>query len=179
MKYNYDGYTITASTKELAVKKAAKIREYEAYGMATLAPELTGLDVPIWVDEDATYKKGGHFRIIKFKAGINQNTTHKYSTMKLENQEIIESTLPKKITDRYSKKVYEEVRTFVYNNKAALEELSDKNINMEQFRKAMIKGKKKASAERIRKQILETRRMMEEFKKMQNKKVRMEIERDV
>jgi hypothetical protein len=174
-KYKFDGYYITASCKENAIKKAKKIQEYEAYGMATLAPELTGLDVPIWVDEDATYKKGGHFRRIKFKAGINQKTTHTYSTMKLENQEIIESTLPKKITDRYSKKVYENIRTFVFNNKVALEELSDKNINMEQFRKAMIKGKQKANPSRIRKQILMVQKMKKEFESMLNRPIEMEI----
>lgn len=175
-KFKYDGYYITASSKEEAIKKASKIKIYEAYGMSTLYPDETGLDVPVWVDEDMTYKKGGHFKRIKFKAGVNQKNTYKYSTMKIDNQEIVESTLPRKKTDRYSHTVYEGVKSWVENNKFALEKLSDKLISLSQFKKAMIKGTKKANTMDIRKRILLVSKMMKELKELNSKKIPMEVE---
>ena len=173
-KFKFDGYFITALSKESAVKKASKIKMYEAFGMSTLYPDETGLDVPVWVDEDMTYKKGGHYKRIKFKAGINQKSTYKYSTMKLENSEIVDDTLPKKKSDRYSSEVYEDVKTWVDNNKEGLSSLSDKKISLAQFKKVMIKGKKKASEELKAKKLNMIIKFIEEFKKLNSKKVPME-----
>ena len=174
MEYKYKGYSVEASTKSEAISKIKELIESEIYGMSTLYSDETDLDVPVWVDEDKTYKKGRHGKRIKFKAGVNQTNTTNFSTMKIDNQEIVEESLPKKKSDRYSTRVYETVKNWVANNKEALGYLADKLINLNQFKKVMIKGKQKVSQTVINKQIELLKKAKEEFAKLSNKKVEME-----
>lgn len=173
-EYKYKEYTVIANSKKEAVTLFNDIIECEALGMSTLYSDETGLDVPVWVDENKTYKSSGHGKRIKFKAGINQTNTRNFSTMKLDNQEIVEESLPKKKSDRYSSRVYDEIKNWVFNNNEALSCLSDRLISLNQFKQAMIKGKQKASQNVILKHISIVEKLKNEFSKMLNKKVEME-----
>ena len=163
--YSHKGYKVTASSKEDAVKELNSIFEYEAFGMSNLFPNKTGLDVPIYVDDNMTYKKGCHGKRIKFKGSLNcSNNFRNYSVMKL-NGEVIEESLPKKVSDRVKSSVIEGIKNFVLNNFYALSNLADKAIDIADFLSVMIKGKDKASNDVTENQKSQVDRIVEENKK--------------
>jgi hypothetical protein len=164
-KYNCKGYEITANSKEEAIAKMNEIWESEAYGMSNLFQNKTGLDVPIYVDDEMTYKLGGHGKRIKFKASLtSENNSRNFATMKLDG-EIVEGTMPKKLSDTVSEKVIKGVKNFVLNNWYALDKLADKLIDIADFLSVMLKGTKKATVSQIKKQKEDVDRLIEENKK--------------
>lgn len=141
MKYSHNGYVVNASTKEEAIKKIKDILEFETYGMSNLFPRTTGLDVPIYVDSEGTYKQSGHGKRIKFKASlVGNNDSRTFSVMKLDG-EVVQETLPKKVSNRISSASIAKIKEWVLNNSYALSKLADKMIDIADFLSVMIKGK--------------------------------------
>lgn len=87
--------------------------------MATMQPKLTGLRVPIWVDEGTSPQ---HTLRIKFQASSEQRNTREYSTMTVEDKPRI-FNFPKN-ADLVDKKDLEAIRNFVIYNKDLLIALS-------------------------------------------------------
>ena len=86
--------------------------------MATMQPKLTGLKVPIWVDEGT---KPQHTLRIKFQASKEQRTTRDFSSMTVEDKPRI-FNFPKK--SELDSKDIEAIRNFVIYNKDLLIALS-------------------------------------------------------
>lgn len=86
--------------------------------MATMQPKLTGLKVPIWVDEGT---KPQHTLRIKFQASKEQRTTRDFSSMTVEDKPRI-FNFPKK--SELNSKDIEAIRNFVIYNKDLLIALS-------------------------------------------------------
>ena len=86
--------------------------------MATMQPKLTGLKVPIWVDEGT---KPQHTLRIKFQASKEQRTTRDFSSMTVEDKPRI-FNFPKK--SELDSKDLEAIRNFVIYNKDLLIALS-------------------------------------------------------
>lgn len=114
--------------------------------MATLRKKDTKLPVNIWVDDAGTYLNSGHYKRIKFQKDYeNYSITNNFAIMKLSRR-IVQSTLKgNKISNEDIKKV----RNFVLNNFAILNELSDANISIFEFKELMIPSGEEASSEDI------------------------------
>lgn len=121
-------------------------RKYNLLEMATLRKKDTKLPVNIWVDDAGTYLNSGHYKRIKFQKDYrNSPITNNFAIMKLSG-EIVQSTLKgNKISNEDIKKV----RNFVLNNFVILDELSDANISIFEFKELMIPSGEKASNEDI------------------------------
>jgi hypothetical protein len=108
------------------------------FEMATIRKIDSGLPANIWVDDSASYKKGGHGKRIKFQPNKSDrpNTRGVMSTMTISDD-------PKVIAGHkkieLSSKEIEKIRQFVIVNKKSLEDLSDMKIGIFDFGKKMIK----------------------------------------
>lgn len=121
-------------------------RKYCLLDMATLRKKDTKLPVNIWVDDAGTYLNSGHCKRIKFQKDYgNSPVTNSFAIMKLSG-EIVQNTLE---GNKISSKDIEKIRNFVSNNFAILDELSDANISIFEFRELMIPSGEKASIEEI------------------------------
>jgi hypothetical protein len=106
--------------------------------MATPQENLTGLPVPIWIDEDEKYIDGGHGYRIKFKYKNGRiNTRTNFIPMTIEdNPKVL--FLPKDATIKAHE--IELVKQWVIANKENLVLLSDKKIEYtSHFLKNMIR----------------------------------------
>lgn len=121
-------------------------RKYSLLEMAILRKKDTKLPVNIWVDDAGTYLNSGHYKRIKFQKDYeNYSITNNFAIMKLSRR-IVQSTLKgNKISNEDIKKV----RNFVLNNFAILNELSDANISIFEFKELMIPSGEEASSEDI------------------------------
>ena len=86
--------------------------------MATMNPQLTGLRVPIWVDEGTSPQ---HMLRIKFQASKDQKYTRDFSSITVEDNPRI-FNLPKK--SNLDKRDLEAIKNFVVYNKDLLIALS-------------------------------------------------------
>lgn len=102
--------------------------------MATMNPRLTGLKVPIWVDEGTSPQ---HMLRIKFQASKEQKYTRDFSTMTVEDNPRI-FNFPK--NSNLDRKDVEAIRSFIVYNKDLLIALSKGIIRYnDEFLKYMTK----------------------------------------
>lgn len=102
--------------------------------MATMNPQLTGLRVPIWVDEGTSPQ---HMLRIKFQASKDQKYTRDFSSITVEDNPRI-FNLPKK--SNLDKRDLEAIKNFVVYNKDLLIALSKGIIKYnDEFLKYMTK----------------------------------------
>jgi hypothetical protein len=92
----------------------------------------TGLPVDIWVDENATYKKGGHAPRLKFQSIRGDNNSFHFSTVTIsDNPKILNLPQNKGTVDN---KELDQIRNFVRNNQQLLMDLSNGKISIMDFR---------------------------------------------
>lgn len=102
--------------------------------MSLLRSKDTNLPTDIWVDEGETFH--GHAPRIKFRASNDQSTTWEFSTITLEEEPIIKN-LPKKCS--LKGKEIRRIQEFVKNNRELLIRLAYNDIDLDDFKKEMIK----------------------------------------
>ena len=111
-----------------------KLNEGFVNEMATMNPRLTGLKVPIWVDEGTSPQ---HMLRIKFQASKEQKYTRDFSTMTVEDSPRI-FNFPK--NSNLDRKDVEAIKSFIVYNKDLLIALSKGIIRYnDEFLKYMTK----------------------------------------
>lgn len=96
--------------------------------MATFRKNKSGLPVNIWVDDGMAYKADGHSKRIKFQTDIGDRpVTFNFASMTISNSP--------EVTGKHelSAKEIKQLEDFVIRNKDALEQLSDMEIDFEDF----------------------------------------------
>ena len=102
--------------------------------MGRLKPKDTNLPMDIWVDEEGLYN--GHAPRIKFQASSDQTITRDFSTMTIANPPEI-FNLPSKNTLRRKDRI--KLERFVINNMENLLKLADGEIDIDAFKKIIVK----------------------------------------
>lgn len=109
--------------------------------MKNLRTADTGVSSVIWIDEGATYKRGGHGKRVKFVPGKGIE-----GYVKIDGS--IDEDDCKKVWEKYRKEC-KEVQQYVLNNKYALEKIMDKKVIVKEVLSFMIKGSKVVSQSKI------------------------------
>ena len=103
--------------------------------MANLRKDRSGLPVNLWLDDTQSYKRGGHWKRIKFQTNTSNNVqSGEMGVITIEdNPKIIEGEklLPAKTINQ--------ILNWVKINKDALEKLSDEEIDILEFIQTMKK----------------------------------------
>lgn len=98
--------------------------------MPALSCELTGLPMRIWVDNNETYKLGGHGKRIKFDDG-RSNITKEWPSLTIPDF----NTVPDKNKIQTASKNIDLLRSFCLVNKKPIDDVMDKKITFDQFKK--------------------------------------------
>lgn len=119
---------------------------YQLFEMANRRKHQTGLPVNIYVDENGTYKKGGHSKRIKFQLNHGDRMQNQpFAEMMLDGN-VVEDTF-KNIKIEINAKELKQISNYVKNNAYALDKVADEEIYMEDYDKVAINGGKEASVE--------------------------------
>jgi hypothetical protein len=118
--------------------------------MVSLKQSDTGLQSIIWVDDSGSYKRGKHYKRIKFQNNYDRHITQNFIPMKLDGDIPVKNFRTK---IKISPDALEGIRNWVLNNKEALSALSDTDIFITDFLKIMIQGNTKAIKSQKEKQI--------------------------
>lgn len=106
----------------------------------------TGLPVNVWIDGYQTYKKGKHYKRIKFqinKSNIIQKNN--FGTISLYNGKIInKDQIIKNKNFELAEKDLQGLENFVKNNFFALNQIEDDLLSESEFLKVILKGTKKS-----------------------------------
>lgn len=109
--------------------------------MATLRKSRSGLPVNLYLDDSQSYKKGGHWKRIKFQADKgNSPNTRDMIPMSIEDEPRIMAGASRV---NLSSSDIEKVRDFVKANKDLLLKLADFEIDFPEFVQKMKKGGKR------------------------------------
>jgi hypothetical protein len=105
--------------------------------MAGLRKPDSGLPVNLWLDETGAYRKGGHWKRIKFQGdyGNEINRNNLFSMTISDDPKIMPPSAESKI--KLTAKDIEQIKTFVKNNADSLSKLADQKITFIQFYKQM------------------------------------------
>lgn len=113
------------------------------FSMANRRKRQTGLPVNIWIDENATYRKAGHSKRIKFQLNYgNLMIDQPNASMTLDGN-VVENTYNPQVSE-ISKRDIQQVSNFVKNNSYALSRVADGELFLDDFDDIMIKGSEPA-----------------------------------
>jgi len=114
--------------------------------MSTVRKKSSGLPVNIYLDDSMSYLRGKHSKRIKFQTDTGDKPiTGSFSSM------LLDGTIPKDHKYSLASKDINDVKQFVLNNKIAIEALADMNIEIDDFKKIMIRGGEPATEEQKKK----------------------------
>ena len=114
--------------------------------MASKHKSVTLLPMNIWIDENQTYIKGRHSKMVKFQLDHgNRMYMSRFGTMDLDGN------LHCKDIGELSQEDINALRNFVLNNKLALDYVADNDIWLDQIWPDIIKGGELASFEEVQK----------------------------
>lgn len=106
--------------------------------MAVLRSDESKLPTHLYIDDGETYKKGGHWKRIKFKQNSYENNPRNWAPMDLEGNPIY---LKRRYHVELKQKEINEIINFLSNNKYAIENMGlDNGISFSQFTRIMIEG---------------------------------------
>ena len=126
----------------------------QLWEMSNRRKNQTGLPVNIYVDENGSYRKGGHGKRIKFQLNHGDKMQNQpFAEMMLDGS-VVEETFRKNkdIKIEIDKKDIKQVSNYVKNNAYALDKVADEEIFMEDYDKVAINGGKEADNEQKEKQ---------------------------
>lgn len=111
----------------------------------------TGLSMNIWIDGYQTYRKGKHYKKLKFQINKSNNIQkNNFGTISLYNCEIIDLQKLKRKNDfDLSENDIKGLKNFVKNNLFALNQIEDDILTESEFLSVIIKGKELADEETI------------------------------
>lgn len=131
---------------KITIHERADITESEMFEMGNKWKSATGLPMNIWLDENQTYKMGGHGKRLKFQLDANTKMDiHNSSVMGLDGE--LKVPLPKHMGLALSD--IDKLRNWVANNRYALELVADVMVPLDDIFPYMIKGGEAASPEAI------------------------------
>ncbi len=125
----------------------------EIFSMSNRRKIQTGLPVNIWIDENGSYRAGGHGKRIKFQLNYgNKSLDQPEASMGLsgdwENDAAFNNTYDKTKSEIKTKDI-QKVANFVKNNSYALDKVADQELYLDQFDQIFIKGGELASQSEI------------------------------
>ena len=133
----------------------------EIFCMAKLSPKKSLLTTRLYLDDNGTYKGGGHGRRIKFQHDKDIVDGRDWCPMDF-NGEIYNPEKHFKI--KISQKEITETSNFVKNNVYALEALCDNDdFYIDEFEEVMIPGGEPATQEQIEEQKRKTDKIISEI----------------
>lgn len=115
---------------------------YKFQELANYRKRDTDLPVNIWVDESQTYKKGKHYKRIKFQLNkSNQVQKENFASISLIDCKVIdrEKVLKQKNCE-ISEREFRKLENFVQNNQFALLQIEEGIISESEFLKVLVKG---------------------------------------
>ena len=106
----------------------------------------TQLPMNIWIDENQTYVKGGHYKRVKFQLNhSNRINLQAFGSMDLDG-----NLHPDNLDiGELSRDDIKQLRNFVLNNKYALEHVADNDLWLDEIWPSIIKGGEVASFQDI------------------------------
>ena len=117
----------------------------EIFSMARLLPKRSQLKVPLYIDDGETYKKGGHWKRIKFKQNNQVTDSRDWASMDLGGNLIGKRN---HLNIEIKQKDIDEISNFVKNNAYALENLGvGDNFDFTDFQNILIPGGELATEE--------------------------------
>jgi hypothetical protein len=148
------------------LKESSSLQE-----MATLRKFSSLLPSNLYLDDSMSYKRSGHpnQRRIKFQPDTgNKAMTNSFLEMRFDGD--IESLYSPSSLNflKLSSKEVNEIRQFVINNLEALMVLSDMDIEIEDFKRIMIKGGKLATPEQKNQFLLDLQQAKDDFRTRNN-----------
>lgn len=119
---------------------------YQLFEMTNRRKHQTGLPVNIYVDENGSYRKGGHGKRIKFQLNRGDKMQNQpFAEMMLDGN-VVEKTFKNRKIEINTKEL-KQISNYVKNNAYALDKVADEEIYMEDYDKVAINGGKEASVE--------------------------------
>ena len=126
------------------------------YERANKNKAQTQLPMNIWIDENQTYIRGRHSKMVKFQLDHgNRMNLSRFGTMDLDGN------LHCQDIGELSQDDTNALRNFVLNNKVALEHVADNDIWLDDIWPSIIKGGEPASFEEIQKLNLKVDELIE------------------
>ncbi len=122
------------------------IKDYdEIFSMARLLPKRSHLKVPLYIDDGETYKKGGHWKRIKFKQNNYVTDSRDWAPMDFNGNIIGKKN---HLNIEIKQNDIDEISNFVRNNAYALEHLGESdNYDFADFQLILIPGGQPATEE--------------------------------
>ena len=108
---------------------------FPIYEMSRLKKRDSGLKYDLWLDNDQTYVKGGHWHRIKVEDTKHSNKTTSWNTLTLNGYEFIGDD-----SKNYKSSDKRDIVEFVDNNKELIMDLADRKITFEEFKKRFVKN---------------------------------------
>lgn len=133
----------------------------DIFCMAKLLPKNSLLETRLYVDDNGTYKGGGHGKRIKFQHDKDIVDGRKWCPMDFEGN--IHNP-GNKFKIKISQHEQDEISNFVKNNVYALNALCDiMDFDIDCFKEVMIPGGEPATAEQIEEQKIKTDKIIKEL----------------
>jgi hypothetical protein len=106
--------------------------------MANFVKRQSGLPVNLWLDEGGYYKRGGHWKRVKFQNDHGEKLNYEnLITMTVSDSPVIPRDEARKV--KLPAREVEQIRLFVATNRELLSKLADQEIDMFEFRDQMVK----------------------------------------